>query len=177
MQDKARPSLDLANEQTTMENEKAPVTEQPRNPFGDSAAPSVRADSYYSQRSDANRPAPKRRFESYRLRGDYEKPWATDKRLRRTRCGNYIIWGFIAAGLALSAFINFNTARKVPKHPVGQKFALSTSFASDAHLHLVLPGARRSVFHAKRRRVESRGSGRSIPFSPLRQPSFAEGQN
>lgn len=119
-----------------MEKEKTPVTTEPRDPFGDSAAPSMCADSYYSQRSEANRPAPKRRFESYRLRGEYEKPWATDKRLRRTRCGNYIIWGFIAAGLALSAFINFRATQKVPKNPVRQSVKLirSSTFGPDPHL-------------------------------------------
>ncbi|KAK0636224.1 concanavalin A-like lectin/glucanase domain-containing protein [Bombardia bombarda] len=48
--------------------------------------------------------AAKRKFKSYRLRGEYEKPWLTDPALKRTRMNNYIVmaWvilGFIGAGL------------------------------------------------------------------------------
>ncbi|KAH4291897.1 hypothetical protein HBI81_173480 [Parastagonospora nodorum] len=44
-------------------------------------------------------------FKSYRLQGDYVQPWADDKRMNRTKIGNYIVWGFIALGLVASGYI------------------------------------------------------------------------
>lgn len=98
--------------------EKGKYPAEAHNPFSDSAAQSVRSDSYRSQLSNNARPSPKRRFESYRLRGEYEKPWEHDKRLKRTRIGNYIIWGFIALGLVVSAYINFQAVKKAPGRQV-----------------------------------------------------------
>ncbi|KAH7390819.1 concanavalin A-like lectin/glucanase domain-containing protein [Phaeosphaeria sp. MPI-PUGE-AT-0046c] len=46
-------------------------------------------------------------FKSYRLRGDYVKPWADDKRLQRTKIGNWIVWGFIAIGVCASGYIMY----------------------------------------------------------------------
>lgn len=90
-----------------------------RNPFSDSAGSSVRTHSYYSDRSipSVSR-QPKRRLESYRLRGDYERPWADDNRQKSARYGNYIIYGFIALGFILSALVNFLNWNKVPIHQV-----------------------------------------------------------
>lgn len=95
------------------------------NPFTDSAAQSVRTGrtgSYYTQRSgyisgESNRPS-KRPFITYRLQGEYPRPWLKDKRLNRTRLGNYIIWGFVVIGLGLSGYINYSAYSKVPKTPV-----------------------------------------------------------
>ena len=68
--------------------------------------------------STAPRALVKRKFMSYRLRGDYEKPWINDKRLKRSRMGNLIIYGFIVAGLLMSAYINYNATEQVQRHNV-----------------------------------------------------------
>ena len=94
-----------------------PVT----NLFSNSAAASLRAVSYHSQPSEipsgVRQPA-RRQFTSYKLNGDYERPWIGDKRLKKSRVGNYIIWGFVVVGLALAAFVNFSVAQKVSQHEV-----------------------------------------------------------
>lgn len=92
------------------------------NPFSNSAAASIiRPSSYYSQRSDipsgARQPA-RRQFKTYKLNGDYERPWLGDKRLKKSRVGNYIIWGFVVVGFALAAFVNFTVTQKVAQHEV-----------------------------------------------------------
>lgn len=103
-----------------------------RNPFSDSAAPSVVAsvgssaahgaqgsiDELPFRESTYSRAPVKRRFKSYLLTGEYERPWVNDKRLKRIRVNNYIIWGFIVAGLAVSGYINYHATIQVPKHSV-----------------------------------------------------------
>lgn len=103
-----------------------------RNPFSDSAAPSVVAsvgssaahaaqgsiDELPIRDSTYSRAPVKRRFKSYLLTGEYERPWVNDKRLKRIRVNNYIIWGFIIAGLAVSGYINYHATTQVPKHSV-----------------------------------------------------------
>lgn len=88
------------------------------DPFSDSARQSIRSDPYYSWDSANAQPRAKRRFESYRLTTEYGMLWEHDNRLKRTRVGNYIIWGFIALGLLVSAYINFLAEKNVPKHQV-----------------------------------------------------------
>lgn len=90
-----------------------------RNPFTDSAVASIRTDSSRSEHSTFFRQPPKHRFESYHLKGPYERPWADGSRQKRSRLGNYIIWGFVALGFILSAVINFFSWQKVPQHQVG----------------------------------------------------------
>uniref|UniRef100_A0A093Y6A9 Beta-1,3-glucan-binding protein n=1 Tax=Talaromyces marneffei PM1 TaxID=1077442 RepID=A0A093Y6A9_TALMA len=104
-----------------------------RDPFSDSAAPSVVAsvgssaahaaqgsiDGLPIRDSTYTRAPVKRRFKSYLLTGEYERPWVNDKRLKRIRVNNYIIWGFIVAGLAVSGYINYNATTQVHKHSVG----------------------------------------------------------
>ncbi|KAK1749885.1 glycosyl hydrolase [Echria macrotheca] len=46
---------------------------------------------------------PKRRFKSYRLQGDYEKPWLSDPKLKRTRRNTWVMIGFTVLGLAAAA--------------------------------------------------------------------------
>lgn len=101
------------------------------NPFSDSKTPSVVPSStssahqvsiqdsaIASQNSTYSRPPLKRRFKSYLLTGEYERPWLNDKRLQRTRVNNYIIYGFLVAGIAVSGYINYNATTQVPKHSV-----------------------------------------------------------
>jgi len=94
------------------------------NPFGDSQAasetssihgisqvPHSRNGSGGSATSDE-----KHLFRSYRLTAPYEKPWVTDKRMKRTRYNNYIVYGFMVLGFALAAYVCYSTAAGVPKH-------------------------------------------------------------
>ncbi|OXV11865.1 hypothetical protein Egran_00374 [Elaphomyces granulatus] len=93
-----------------------------RNPFTDTstmATTTTRPNSHRSSEihsSVAARAPAKRKFMSYRLRGEYEKPWVNDKRLKRSRMGNLIIYGFIVGALLLSAWINYNTTKQVGRH-------------------------------------------------------------
>ncbi|ATY61835.1 Concanavalin A-like lectin subgroup [Cordyceps militaris] len=51
--------------------------------------------------------APKHRFKSSRLRGDYEKPWLEDKDMRKTRWNNIIIGTLILLGFAAAGVVVF----------------------------------------------------------------------
>lgn len=103
----------------------SPAPVEQRNPFSDSAAQSLRADSYGSQTyntpPEGARQPIRRQFKSYRLNGKHERPWLDDKRLRRTKVGNYIIWGFVVVGLGLGAFVNYTVIDKVNMRDVGLK--------------------------------------------------------
>jgi hypothetical protein len=52
----------------------------------------------------------------------YEKPWVDDKRMQRTKIGNWIVMGFIMIGLLASGYIMFTGAQaaKIPavRHPL-----------------------------------------------------------
>ncbi|KAF2864817.1 glycosyl hydrolase [Massariosphaeria phaeospora] len=50
-------------------------------------------------------------FKSYRLRGEYHQPWAEDKRLKRTKYGNMIVWVFIALSLCVCAYLSYDGAK------------------------------------------------------------------
>lgn len=47
------------------------------------------------------------RFKSYRLRGEYEKPWLVDPAMKKTRWNNYIVWAWLALGVIGSGVICF----------------------------------------------------------------------
>ncbi|KAF3769509.1 family 16 glycoside hydrolase [Cryphonectria parasitica EP155] len=49
----------------------------------------------------------RKRFVSYRLRGEYEKPWLADPKFKRTKVNNYIIWAFIALGIAAAGAVAY----------------------------------------------------------------------
>lgn len=49
----------------------------------------------------------RKRFVSYRLRGEYEKPWLQDPKFKRTKVNNYVIYGFIALGVAAAAAVAY----------------------------------------------------------------------
>ncbi|OAA40280.1 Concanavalin A-like lectin/glucanase, subgroup [Metarhizium rileyi] len=44
----------------------------------------------------------KRRFKSYRLRGEFEKPWLSDPAMSKTKWNNWIVRGFILLGFILA---------------------------------------------------------------------------
>lgn len=49
----------------------------------------------------------RKRFISYKLRGQYEKPWLQDPKFKRTKVNNYIIYGFIALGVAAAGAVAY----------------------------------------------------------------------
>lgn len=49
----------------------------------------------------------RKRFVSYRLRGEYEKPWLDDPKFKRTKANNYIIYGFMALGVAVAGAVAY----------------------------------------------------------------------
>lgn len=61
---------------------------------------------------------PRRRFQSYRLKGPYERPWLTDPRMKKTRWNNWIVRGFFALGIALSGFICYSATLNVGNNEV-----------------------------------------------------------
>lgn len=110
-----------------------------QDPFSSSVATSVRTASYHSQPSD-RQPGRRQQFKSYRLNGEYERPWLGDSRLKRSRVGSYIIWGFIGLGLALSAYINFTVTQKVSKHQAGYNVSFQASYLFNCCLTCLLFG-------------------------------------
>jgi len=51
--------------------------------------------------------AAKRKFKSYRLRGEYEKPWLKDPAMKKTRLNNWIVVFFVILGFVGAALICF----------------------------------------------------------------------
>jgi hypothetical protein len=60
----------------------------------------------------------KHKFISYRLKGEYPKPWTSHPRLKRTKLNNYIVMFFVVLGVLLSGLICFMAARTVDRRPV-----------------------------------------------------------
>lgn len=112
--------------------EKQPA--EPRN-TSNSAAASLRTESCISQSIVSAQQSKKYRFQSYLLDSEYERPWINDPRLNRTRLGNYIIWGFVAVSLVLSAYYNYAETKLVPKYEVGTT-PRGAGATSNAHLNI-----------------------------------------
>jgi hypothetical protein len=98
-----------------------------RNPFGDSAAQSekssirgnpiaISTDSSPRQANFLNEKRPKHRFRSYRLVGKYEQPWLEDPRMRKTKQNSWIVYGGVAIGALLSAYICLSKIQAVTNH-------------------------------------------------------------
>lgn len=51
--------------------------------------------------------ASKRRFKSYRLRGEYEKPWLADPDMNKIKWNNWIVRSFILLGFILAGVACF----------------------------------------------------------------------
>lgn len=57
----------------------------------------------------------RKRFVSHRLRGEYEKPWLQDPKFKRTKVNNYIIYSFMALGVAIAgAVVYFEIRGSLP---------------------------------------------------------------
>ncbi|KAF2677058.1 glycoside hydrolase family 16 protein [Lentithecium fluviatile CBS 122367] len=50
-------------------------------------------------------------FKSFRLKGEYVQPWVDDKRLKRTKYNNIIIYIFIFISLAICAYLTYDGAK------------------------------------------------------------------
>lgn len=57
--------------------------------------------------STADAPRSRKRFVSYRLRGEYEKPWLQDPKFKRTKINNYIVYGFMGLGVAAAGAVAY----------------------------------------------------------------------
>jgi hypothetical protein len=71
---------------------------------------------YNEEKSSGSSARPRRRFHTYQLKGEYAQPWRDDPRLKKTRINNWIVRGFIIAGVALSGFICYTATWKVGNH-------------------------------------------------------------
>lgn len=58
----------------------------------------------------------KHQFRSYRLVGEYERPWVTDKRMKKSRYNNLIVYIFIVIGFGVAGYICFTATQSVPKN-------------------------------------------------------------
>jgi hypothetical protein len=57
----------------------------------------------------------------------YIKPWIDDKRLKRTKIGNWIVLGFIAVGVVLSGYIMFTGAQEAQTPAVRRSWVTLTT--------------------------------------------------
>lgn len=58
----------------------------------------------------------KRRFQSFRLRGEYAQPWKADKRTDRVKYSNHIVYGFMTLAFLLCGYIIFTGYKSVVRH-------------------------------------------------------------
>lgn len=71
-----------------------------------------------SRQSAATLPrAAKRKFKSYRLRGEYDKPWLADPAMKKTRWNDWIVIAWCLVGLAGAGVICFMGIRQYQTGP------------------------------------------------------------
>lgn len=75
-------------------------------------------------------PSGKHKFKSYRLRGEYEKPWINDPAMKKTRWNNLIVGLFILLGFAGAGAICFVTVWPYRPADVSFLIPLFDSFES-----------------------------------------------
>ena len=61
---------------------------------------------------------PKRRFKSYRLQGDYERPWLSDPKLNKTKWNAWVMTGFVVLGFVAAGAYCFLEVRNSIGMPV-----------------------------------------------------------
>ncbi|EAA31490.1 glycoside hydrolase family 16 protein [Neurospora crassa] len=72
-----------------------------------------------SRQSAATLPrAAKRKFKSYRLRGEYEKPWLADPAMKKTRWNNWIVTAWCLAGFAGAAVLCYTGVKQYQTGPI-----------------------------------------------------------
>lgn len=67
----------------------------------------------------------RKRFVSYRLRGEYEKPWLEDPKFKRTKYNNYVIYVFVFLGVCAAGVVAFFQIRPAISGPVSASRPLS----------------------------------------------------
>ncbi|KAL1849605.1 hypothetical protein Daus18300_013212 [Diaporthe australafricana] len=60
----------------------------------------------------------RKRFVSYRLRGEYEKPWLEDPKFKRTKYNNYVVYVFMFLGVCAAAVVAFFQIRPAISGPI-----------------------------------------------------------
>lgn len=60
----------------------------------------------------------RKRFVSYRLRGEYEKPWLEDPKFKRTKYNNYVIYVFVFLGVCAAGVVAYFQIRPAISGPV-----------------------------------------------------------
>ncbi|RYN30502.1 hypothetical protein AA0112_g6665 [Alternaria arborescens] len=76
----------------------------PRNPSNLSFGGPVYGSQFGNASEIRKQPRP---FKSYRLRGEREQPWVDDPRMKKTKVGNWITFGFVFIGFAVSGYIMY----------------------------------------------------------------------
>lgn len=118
-----------------------------RNPFDDASTIDFELDAITPTQSTFST-TPRshmHEFKSYRLVGKYDQPWTDDKRLKRTRFNNYIVWLFVLIALCVSGYINWQKTTMVPKHDVSVYRVTREHWVAD--YKVVLPNPRRKVHY------------------------------
>jgi hypothetical protein len=90
--------------------------------------------------------ASKRKFKSYRLRGDFEKPWLSDPAMDKTKWNNWIVRAFFALGFVLASVACFFMVWPYKEGSVSGCSFPTFQAPSNAHVdqcRLVLPHLRR----------------------------------
>ncbi|KUI55551.1 Beta-1,3-glucan-binding protein [Cytospora mali] len=60
----------------------------------------------------------RKRFVSYRIRGEYEKPWLEDPKFNRTKYNNYVVYVFIVIGVCLAGVVAYFKVQPALPSPV-----------------------------------------------------------
>ncbi|KAI7785121.1 hypothetical protein LA080_008157 [Diaporthe eres] len=60
----------------------------------------------------------RKRFVSYRLRGEYEKPWLEDPKFKRTKYNNYVIYVFVFLGVCAAGVVAYFQIRPAISGPI-----------------------------------------------------------
>lgn len=60
----------------------------------------------------------KKRFVSYRLRGEHEKPWLDDPKFNRTKHNNWVVYGWVFIGVCAAAVVAYFQVKPALPSPV-----------------------------------------------------------
>lgn len=63
----------------------------------------------------------RKRFISYRLRGEYEKPWLEDPKFNRTKYNNWIVLVWIFIGVCAAGVVAYFDVKPALPSPVSSK--------------------------------------------------------
>lgn len=60
----------------------------------------------------------RKRFVSYRLRGEYEKPWLEDPKFKKTKYNNYVVYVFVFLGVCAAGVVSYFQIKSAISGPV-----------------------------------------------------------